>query len=73
MSIRPIAAAIGVATLVVGTIVLIVLDDGRADRDRVKEDWSTWRAFLIDETGEAERLDIRTHAGPSRSRTRPLS
>jgi len=30
----------------------------------VNEDWTTWRVFLLDDaTGEAEPLDIRTHAG----------
>jgi len=27
------------------------------------EDSSTWRVFLVDETGEAEQLDVHTHAG----------
>ena len=29
----------------------------------VNEDWHTWRVFLIDETGAAERLDVRSHSG----------
>ena len=29
----------------------------------VKDDWRTWRVFLIDQTGQAEPLSIRTHAG----------
>lgn len=26
-------------------------------------DWATWRVFLLDETGAAERLDVRSHGG----------
>jgi hypothetical protein len=29
----------------------------------VNEDWATWRVFLLDETGAAERLDVRSHGG----------
>jgi hypothetical protein len=29
----------------------------------VNEDWTTWRLFLLDETGDVERLDVRSHSG----------